>query len=207
MPFLFIAIFIAVIIILSIGSKGTYSDTKNPHDAFIEEYEKRREAERLEEEKIKPLSEQEVIDLLMTPIDKEIGQELLQKRSIQTLRSKIIKSIEKDYRADPKKISKFVQSIDYKLWALKMICDVTFRVLSTKKYFGENGITPTGQLYYELNKKCLQTAYDCGYMDKNEFDVSIRNLNELLYCAGDYSAFRYHEKDNWLDTDDYSEDE
>ena len=86
MPFLFIAIFIAVIIFLSLGSKGTYSDTKNTHDAFIEEYEKRREAERLEEEKIKSLSEQEVIDLLMSPIDKELGPELLQKRSIQTLR-------------------------------------------------------------------------------------------------------------------------
>ena len=207
MPFLFIAIFIAVIIFLSLGYKGTYSDTKNTHDAFIEEYEKRREAERLEEEKIKLLSEQEVIDLLMSPIDKELGPELLQKRSIQTLRSKIIALIEKDYRADPKKISKFVQSIDYKLWALKMICDATFRGLSTNKYFGENGITPTGRLYYELYKKCIHSAYDCGYMDKNEFDVSIRNLDELLYCAGDRSAFRYHEKDNWLDHDDYNEDE
>jgi len=192
-PLLFIAIIIAIIVFFSLLDRFAHTKPKDTYVNLSEQIEKQ-----LEEENITILSEKEVIDLLISPIDKELGLELLQKRSIQTLRSKIIESIEKDYRADPKKISKFVQSIDYKLWALKMICDVTFRGLSTKKYFGENGITPTGRLYYELNKKCLQTAYDCGYMDKNEFDVSIRNLNELLYCAGDRSAFRYNEKDNYL---------
>lgn len=192
-----IAIIIAVIVIFLLLSRKASTNK----DTYVNPYEELEQRLKEEEEEINKqiLSEKEVVDILMSAIDKEIGPELMQKRSIATFRSKIIATIEKDYRANPKQISEFVQSIDYKLWALKMICSVTFDALSTKRYFGENGITPTGRLYYDLNRKCLQTAYDCGYMIKNEFDISIRNLNELLYCAGDRSAYRYYEKDNYLD--------
>ena len=148
------------------------------------------------------LSKEEVINILMTATDEELGSKFLERKGIDRFREKVVHMIERDYMANPKKISDFVQTIDCRLWALKMISDFTYNALSKKRYYGNNGITPAGILYYDLNRMSVETAYNYNYIDMSEMNIAIRNLDELVSCAGYIELFRYKTKDNYLDMDD-----
>lgn len=151
-------------------------------------------------------SKEEVVSILMTAIDKELGANFLQRKGIDKFRAKITNMIERDYRANPKEISDFIKSIDCRLWSLKMICHITFIGLSKKSYFGKNGITPTGILYYDLYCMSITAAASYKYIDQEELNICLRNINELVRCEGYTELFRYNPKDNYLDfyEDNYS---
>lgn len=148
------------------------------------------------------LSKEEVVRILMSAIDQELGPNYLQLKCVADIRTKIIKQIERDYCVNPLKISDFVNSIDPRLWALKMIASMTFSALSTKKHFGKNGITKTGIIYAQLNCMSVEAAYKYNYIEQSELNIALRNLNELVSCAGYTELFRYNPKDNYLDFDE-----
>ena len=193
MPFLIIASLITVIIIIANVTKSTNVNNNSPKTCI-------QQVKKPEVKKdIKLLSNEEVVNILMASVDDELGADFLCKRSVIALKSKVVSQIERDYKKNPEQISEFVQSIDCRLWAKKMLCDITFRTLTTKKYYSENGITPTGTLYYDINRKCITSACKLGYIDEKELNIALRNLDEVVRCQGDMSEYRYHEVDNYLD--------
>lgn len=145
------------------------------------------------------LSKKEVVNILISAIDKELECTFLERNGIDRFRKKVLSMIERDYMANPVEISNFVKSIDTRLWALKMICHITFNCLAKKTYFGKNGITPTGVLYYDLYRLSINRAYSYKYIEQTELNSALRNLDDLVSCCGDIEFFQYNPRDNYLD--------
>jgi hypothetical protein len=196
MPFLIIATII-IVLIVAIKFSNKNSSTKS-HDSATQ-HNKLTQETTFEKKHYPLMSYQEIFDYLIPEVDRELGSELLKKKSVERIKLKIIATLEKDYNKDPLYISDYVHTVNPQLWAQKMIAEFTFITLGTKKYYGENGITPTGILYYNINKKCVTSAYELGYIEESEFKIAIRNLDEIVRCQGDKSLYRYHEVDNYLD--------
>jgi hypothetical protein len=176
--FLFIIVIISIVAYVNSSSSSNNSNNYQQRSSYSNNTQSNR-----------PLADKNhyIIRRFMTQVDAVIGEEYLHYEVIHKLRQETLYQLIDAYNTSPDEITAFSNQIDHRLWALKQMCKLTLEELGTGKYHLRNVVKPEGNILIKVNKNCLNLAYQYGYIDTDELNQAIKELNDVIRETGEWA--------------------
>ena len=132
-------------------------------------------------------TDEKVVSCFMNEIDEILGKEYLHYECVCKLRQETLNQLESAYQESPQQLIDFSNSIDHRLWALKQITYLTSEEIGTGRYHLRDHLKPEGQILVQLNRMCLQKAFNHKYIDENEYKQALKDLDDLIREVGTWA--------------------
>lgn len=183
MWFLFIVVIILFIIV--VAKRSSDAERARQYRKQMKEFYANRE----QQQSNRPLADKNhyIIKRFMSQIDAVIGEEYLQYECVAKLRRETLEQLISAYNEAPEELTAFSDQIDHRLWALKQMCKLTLEEIGTGKYHLRDILNPEGHLLTKVNKRCLNQAYQHGYITNEELNQAIKELNEVIRETGEWA--------------------
>lgn len=132
-------------------------------------------------------SKKQMVSQLMTHIDDAIGEEYIKYDVVYKLRQETLKQLESSYQESPQDLIDFSNSINRQLWALKWVAHITYEEIGTGRHHLQDYLKPEGQILAQLNRLCLQKAFNHKYIDEDEYKQALKDLDDLIREVGTWA--------------------
>jgi hypothetical protein len=132
-------------------------------------------------------SQKQIVSRLISHIDDAIGEEFIKYEVVYKLRQETLKQLETSYQESPQDLIDFSNSINRQLWALKWVAHITYEEIGTGRHHLQDYLKPEGQILAQLNRLCLQKAFNHKYIDEDEYKQALKDLDDLIREVGTWA--------------------
>lgn len=129
----------------------------------------------------------QVVSRLISHIDDAIGEEFIKYEVVYKLRQETLKQLETSYQESPQDLIDFSNSINRQLWALKWVAHITYEEIGTGRHHLQDYLKPEGRILAQLNRACLQKAFNHKYIDEDEYKQALKDLDDLIREVGTWA--------------------
>ena len=182
MWFLFIVVIILFIIV--VAKRSSDAERARQYSKQMREFYREKE-----QQSNRPLADKNhyIIKRFMSQVDAVIGEEYLHYECVAKLQRETLEQLITAYNESPEELTAFSNQIDHRLWALKQVCKLTLEEIGTGRYHLRDVLKPEGHTLAKVNKRCLNQAYQHGYITNEELNQAIKELNEVIRETGEWA--------------------